>query len=168
MANSILYKSFNLEARFWLSNLGNYNEGPFKKMHPKLKISPCGAYQQLLGECFFILDSISICEKQVNGDKVIGKKTFNGRIAFTLGRLKKNKIKQQFEGLDLPDLMSGKDAVYKLMKDVEGLDKPLGELTGKVKHEDYGFLSAEEWYKLMVLTLKSNRKRIKTLNQMFI
>lgn len=167
MANSNLYKSFDPEARFWLTNLGNYNEGPFKKKHPQLKQSACDAYQQLLGECYSYVESISLCDRQVNGDKKIGKKSFSGRIAFTLGKLKKKNKKQQFEVFDLPDLMSAKDAVYKLMKDVEGIDKPLDEIKGKVKHEDYGFLSAAEWYKLLIMTLKSNKKVVKSINQMF-
>ena len=168
MENPILYKSFDPEARFWLSNLGNYNEGPFKKKHPKLNLSACDAYQQLMGECFFFLESIDLCDKQVNGDKKVWKKSFSGRIAFTLGKLKTKNKQQSFEILNLPDLMSAKDAVYKLMKDVEGIEQPLGEITGKVKHEDYGFLSATEWYKLLVLTLKTNKHKIRAINKMFV
>ena len=64
--------------------------------------------------------------------------------------------------------MSAKDSVYKLMKDVANIEKPLNEIQGKVKHEDYGFLSATEWYKLLIMTLKVNRKQIKLINKMFI
>ncbi len=105
MKNSNLYKTFDPEARFWLSNLGNYNEGPFKKEHPQLKLSACDAYQKLLGECYFFVECINLCDRQINSDKQIGKKSFSGRVAFTLGKLKNRNKKQQFDVLELPVLL---------------------------------------------------------------
>ena len=166
--NPKLYKSFDPEARFWLSNLSNYNEGPFKKENPNLKQSACDVYQKVLGESYFYVENILLCGRQVNSEKKIGGKSFSGRIVFALGKLKKKNKKQKINSLELPDLMSAKDAVYKLMKDVENLEKPLSEIEGKVKHEDYGYLSAIEWYKLLVLTLKKKQKEINAVNKMFI
>ncbi len=162
-----LYQSFDTESRFWLSNLNNYNEAPFLKKHVKTNQSAQDVYQEVFGESLQCIENIKLCTQQVNTSTKIGKKSFAGRILFSVGTPKRKK-RQNFPTLVLSDILTTQNTVYKLMKEAERLSGILRGIKGKVQHADYGYLSAEEWYKLIIITLKSNKKRINTINKMFI
>jgi len=156
-----IYKQFQPIGKQWLLELNNYNEVPFKRKTSQVKWSLSDIYGHLCQSTLgFHLSGVKKClEEPSNGNK-----TWAGKMVFLKNSFNNNKLKE-FMATEFPPLESGdisvlKDKMIRVLKQMDELGKEInkGNKDQKAEHPVLGFLSIEEWYRLVIFHFEYHRK----------
>ncbi|ABG60229.1 DinB family protein [Cytophaga hutchinsonii] len=162
------YKQLLPLAKYWLKELDFYGNNQFKK-----KVTPNGwtigqIYDHLLIYSQEVhIKAIQECLAKKQAGPKEGK-TFNGFLQFAYGsylpfKHKSNPYKEPGQPLSTEKV---KDDFYRFLKLLHKVAKEIDykKPTAKIKHPKLGYLSAEEWFKLIEMHFRHHIKQKKKLD----
>jgi len=165
-----IYKSFIEKAKYYLRELDFYGKFQFSQ-HPLDGLWSMGQLYDLLiqGTTSFHLREVQNCIERKNGE-VGGKKTFKGKVVFKFNTIP-FKIKWFTAETYLPQEVESpwktKDDLYKFLKVMSRVAKEIdaaGTFDYKTKHPVLGMLNALEWFQLIDIHYKCQKKLKKKLD----
>jgi hypothetical protein len=165
-----IYKSFVEKAKYYLKELDFYGTFQFAQ-HPIERKWSIGQLYDLLihGTTAFHLSQIKNCLEKINGEEG-GKKTFKGRLVFQFHTFpfKVNWFTPEIYEPKQPESPTKiKDDLYKFLKVMNRVAKEIdvaGPLTYKTCHPVLGMLNALEWYQLIDIHYKYQKKLKKKID----
>lgn len=148
------YHNFESFARYWMDELDKYNEQPFKTKPKGSNWSVGQVYDFMANNTInTYLPNVEKClSKEKEGVTTKGKKTFKGAWMMWTGKYKPavplDKIKIKKEP-GTPE--EEKNKLFSIFKQMSELSRASPDKSRKIKHEKFGYLNAEEWYRLIVM-----------------
>lgn len=174
MDNKKYYKQFEKIGLYWLHSLENYNDEPFLDKPDKSSWSLGELYDHLSnGTIDGHLKKFHDCIEQKNGS-LKGKRKFKGKMLFLFGSIPNKKIKNPNHETKPPvqpeNVKEAKNNMIKLLKHMNDAGQLIGASNPKYKteHRLFGYLNAEEWYKLIGMHFKHHLKQKKKLDKRLI
>lgn len=156
-----IYKQFEPIGKSWLTDLNNYNEVPFQRKTSQIKWSLGQIYDHLSDSTIdFHLKGVETC---INTPQP-GKKSWCGKMVFLKGSFNNKKLKVFMEDQFTPEQPENisfcKDKMIRVLKHMDEWGRKITQenINNKAEHPILGFLTAQEWYKLVILHFDYHKK----------
>ena len=162
-----IYKDFQPIGKSWLVELNNYNEVPFKRKTSKIKWSLGEIYSHL---CTSTLDFHLRGVEKCLIEPTKGGKTWTGKVVFLKGSFNNKKLRSYMENEHSPkeaeDISAIKDKMIRVLKHMDEWGSKITEdnMSQKAEHPVLGYLTATEWYRLVILHFQYHRKNKTKIN----
>ena len=170
------YKEFEKEAKFWLVELENYNEGPFSALTPNSEWTMGQLYEHLFQYTVYCTEKIE--ESITVSSEGVAKLTFAGKMVFSLGSFFGKKAKDSKMIIpDLPsqpeDIMDARNKIIRCLKLMDEANDLINLHSDTAKesvseHPVFGSLSAIQWFDLIIRHFKHHRKQKRKIDNYFI
>ena len=169
-AEKIYQNDFLPTAKYLLKELEYYGENQFKKKTEVSEWTIGQLYHHVIqGSYDNHFKAIRNCLKKEGGD-LKGRKNLIGYFVFITGFYPPIKLQglSNYSPSQIENIAKAKDSVYGYLKEMQKIaieiDKA-GEAKYKVKHRNFGRLTALEWYKLIVIHQKHHLKQKKKIDK---
>lgn len=174
MKERALYKKFEKTGLFWLHELDKYNDAPFLDKPSEKEWSLGQLYSHLSnGTLLYHIKKIENCIAKEKGS-LKGKKKFKGKMLFLMGSIPAKKIKsplnEKYPPAQPEDVKQARNSMIKLLKSMNDISEKVlnADKKYRVEHPSFGYLNAQEWYKLIELHFKHHLKQKKRLDKRLI
>jgi hypothetical protein len=156
-----LYRQFQPIGKLWLLNLNNYNEVPFKRKTSKIRWSLSEIYGHL---CHSTLDFHLKGLEECFVNPQTGGKSLGGKLVFLRRSFDNKKLKAFMEKEYAPTEIEGigvtRNQVIRVLKQMDEWGEKILTIDKqhKAKHPVLGYLSACEWYRLVIFHFEYHTK----------